>query len=52
MNKNQWELLCSVQDMIGGIILNMENDPFHAPANWLLENLWNSIEAIKGMESM
>jgi hypothetical protein len=51
MNERQWELLCSIQDMLGGILQNMDRDEFHAPAPWLLENLWHSIEAIKGMES-
>jgi hypothetical protein len=50
MNERQWELLCSIQDMLGGILQNMDRDEFHAPAPWLLENLWHSIEAIKGME--
>ena len=51
LNERQWELLCSIQDMLGGILQNMDIDEYHAPAPWLLENLWHSIEAIKGMES-
>ena len=51
MNERQWELLCSIQDILGGILQNMDRDAYHAPAPWLLENLWHSIEAIKGMES-
>jgi len=51
MNERQWELLCSIQDMLGGILQNMDQDEWHAPAPWLLENLWHGIEAIKGMES-
>lgn len=51
MNERQWELLCSIQDILSGILQNMDRDAYHAPAPWLLENLWHSIEAIKGMES-
>ena len=51
MNERQWELLCAVQDLIGGILSNMDADPYHAPAPWILENLWRTVEVIKGMES-
>ena len=51
MNERQWELLCALQDMIGGILHNMDRDEFHAPAPWLMENLWRTVEVIKGMES-
>jgi len=25
----------------------MEKDPYHAPADWLLENMWATLEAVK-----
>ena len=51
MNERQWELLCAVQDLIGGILSNMDADPYHTPAPWILENLWRTVVVIKGMES-
>lgn len=47
MNEMQIKRLNYVQEMVGSIIRNMEKDPYHAPADWVLEMIWNEIEQIK-----
>lgn len=47
MNAKQLELIIVLQEMISGTLDNYEADPHHAPAAWLLENWWNTLEAIK-----
>ena len=42
-------LIQGAQDIINGILENMERDAYHAPADWLLENLWNTLEAAKNV---
>jgi hypothetical protein len=46
MNEKQRELLQVVMEMISGTCDNMDEDPYHAPAKWLLENWWASLNAI------
>lgn len=47
MNEKQLELIEVLQEMISGTLDNYALDPHHAPASWLLENWWNTLEAIK-----
>lgn len=47
VNEKQLHLIQGVQDILNGILENMEKDEFHAPAPWLLENLWATLEAVK-----
>tara|TARA_Y100000004_G_scaffold188840_1_gene243590 strand:- start:1726 stop:1905 length:180 start_codon:yes stop_codon:yes gene_type:complete len=44
MNGRQIMLIQAVQEMIGGTIDLYDADPTHAPAKWLLENWWNTLE--------
>lgn len=44
MNGRQIMLIQAVQEMIGGTIDMYDVDPTHAPAKWLLENWWNTLE--------
>jgi hypothetical protein len=46
MNQKQIDLVCVVMEMIGGTIDNMEEDQFHAPAKWVLNNWWNTLNAV------
>jgi len=32
-------------DMVNGTLENYQTDPFHAPAAWLLENWWCTLNA-------
>jgi hypothetical protein len=47
MNEKQLELIAVLQEMISGTLDTYAEDPTHAPAAWLLENWWNTLEAIK-----
>ena len=38
-------LIETVMDMISGTLDNMSKDEFHAPAPWLLENWWCTLNA-------
>jgi hypothetical protein len=38
-------LIETVMDMISGTLDNMDKDEFHAPAKWLLENWWCTLNA-------
>ena len=44
MNGRQIVLIQAVQEMIGGTLDLYDQDPTHAPAKWLLENWWNTLE--------
>jgi hypothetical protein len=50
MNEKQWWLIMGVMDTLNGILENMKKDPFYAPADWILENLWNTLQAVRDME--
>ena len=45
MNEKARVLVETVMDMISGTLDNMQADEFHAPAAWLLENWWCSLNA-------
>jgi hypothetical protein len=45
MNEKARVLIETVMDMISGTLDNMEKDEFHAPAKWLLENWWCTLNA-------
>lgn len=38
------ELIAVVQEMIHGTLQIMKEDWFHCPADWLLENWWNTLD--------
>ena len=46
MNGRQIMLIQAVQEMIGGTLDLYDSDPTHAPAKWLLENWWNTLEVV------
>lgn len=46
MNEEQVHLVSVVMEMIGGTIDNMEKDEFHAPAMWVLDNWWHTLNAV------
>lgn len=50
LNEKQNWLIRGVQDTINGILENMKKDPFYAPADWVLENLWNTLQVVRDME--
>jgi hypothetical protein len=41
-------LLEVVMDMISGSCDMMEEDEFHAPAKWLMENWWATLNLVRG----
>ena len=45
MNEKQLLLIRGVMDSINATLEMYEKDATHAPADWLLENWWNTIEA-------
>lgn len=45
MNPKAKVLIETVMDMISGTLDTMSEDKFHAPAPWLLENWWCSLNA-------
>ena len=45
MNEKARVLIETVMDMISGTLDTMSEDKFHAPAPWLLENWWCSLNA-------
>jgi hypothetical protein len=45
MNEKARILVETVMDMINGTLETMSNDEFHAPAPWLLENWWCTLNA-------
>jgi hypothetical protein len=45
MNEKARVLIETVMDMISGTLNTMDDDKFHAPAAWLLENWWCSLNA-------
>jgi hypothetical protein len=54
MNQKQLLLIRGVQDAIHATLELYEKDPNHAPADWILENWWNTLEAViafRGKES-
>jgi hypothetical protein len=45
MNDKEHALITTVMDMISGTLDIYDRDPTHAPAKWLLENWWCSLNA-------
>ena len=45
MNEKQLLLIQGVMDSINGTLEHYENDPTFAPADWILENWWCTLEA-------
>ena len=50
MNQKQIDLVTIVMEMIGGTIDNMAEDPFHAPADWVLNNWWHTLNAVLSLQ--
>ena len=46
MNEKQLLLIRGVMDSINGTLEMYEKDATHAPADWLLENWWHTLEAV------
>jgi hypothetical protein len=45
MNEKAQVLIETVMDMLSGTAENMIRDPYHAPALWLIENWWHTLNA-------
>jgi hypothetical protein len=45
MNEKERILVETVMDMLSGTAENMIRDPYHAPAYWLIENWWHTLNA-------
>ena len=45
MNEKEQILVETVMDMINGTLDTMKADEFHAPAPWILENWWCTLNA-------
>lgn len=45
MDERARVLIETVMDMISGTLDTMADDKFHAPAPWLLENWWATLNA-------
>ena len=43
MNEKQLLLIRGVMDSINATLETYESDPSHAPADWILENWWNTL---------
>jgi len=43
VNEKQLHLIQAVMDSINGTLEHYENDPTFAPADWILENWWNTL---------
>lgn len=43
MNEKQILLIRGVMDSINGTLEHYEKDPTFAPADWILENWWNTL---------
>jgi len=52
MNDQQELLILTVMEMIGDTLDNYENDEFHAPAPWILENWWNTLNSAIEIERL
>ena len=46
MNDKQQELINIVMEMIEETLEMYKKDPHHAPASWLLENWWNTLQLV------
>jgi len=50
MTQEQVDLVCVVMEMIGGTIDNYDQDPYHAPAQWVLNNWWHTLNAVLALQ--
>lgn len=50
MNEQQLVLIQTVMEMIGGTIDNYDADPHHAPARWVLNNWWHTLNGVLQLE--
>ena len=50
MNEQQLILIQTVMEMIGGTIDNYDADPHHAPARWVLNNWWHTLNGVLQLE--
>jgi len=50
MHEGARNLIEVVMEMIDGTLMNMQEDQFHAPAAWVLENWWHSLNAALNLE--
>ena len=46
MNEKQLILIRGVMDSINATLEMYEKDATHAPADWILENWWHTLEAV------
>jgi hypothetical protein len=51
MNEKQRELISVVMDMISTTCDHYEKDPHHAPASWILENWWHTLQCVINLSS-
>jgi hypothetical protein len=51
MNEKQLLLIQAVMDSINGCLEHYETDPMFAPADWVLENWWNTLSVAITSES-
>ena len=51
MNEKQIQLMSVVMDMISDTLDNYEKDPHHAPATWILENWWATLQCVLNLSS-
>jgi uncharacterized metal-binding protein len=50
MSEEQVDIVCVVMEMIGGTIDNYDKDQYHAPARWVLNNWWHSLNAVLALQ--
>ena len=50
MTDEQIDLVTVVMEMIGGTIDNYDEDPYHAPARWVLNNWWHTLNAVLALQ--
>lgn len=51
MNEKQIDLICIVMEMIGETIDHYDKDEYHAPAPWLLNNWWATLNSVLAISS-
>lgn len=50
MNEQQITLIRAVMEMIDGTLTRYRDDPHHAPADWILENWWATLNGVLRLE--
>lgn len=51
MNDKQSTLIKTVMEMINDTLDNYQKDEHHAPADWLLENWWATLQCVLNLSS-